>query len=366
MFRRSRTFWLLKALLTLSGAKRTREIRRQAIIIINLYDGPYRADTGWPGVHPQHAYIREAGYIHQVNGPSRSLIATAFSSAVCRKRLRLRERSKRLVDLIRNVTDEAKVVEEYNLGPSANSSAKIADDDPFAEVFALRRLSDLSANSSSNLAGMIGGIADEFAADLEIVEIFNRTPIYDHVAQMVLARPPLSAAALRFFTVAMGQGRAAIDRAVELGVPTWLLQCREASDVSNDFNNNVAATCQAQSCRDDALQILGFVANQQPFHASCDIFNPAEVRVSRTYLAHISRASRTYLGRISRVSRAHLARTSRDLVLSSHRIVPSRAIFAASRPISRASRRCSTTCSPFYVATRRTTRRPPGADVSSG
>ena len=190
MFRQSRTCWLLKALLTLSGAKRTREIRRQAIIIINLYDGPYRADTGWPGVHPQHAYIREAGYIHQVNGPSRSLIATAFSSAVCRKRLRLRERSKRLVDLIRNIIDEAKVVEEYNLGPSANSSAEIADDDPFAEVFALRRLSDLSANSSANLAGIIGGLADEFAADLEIVEIFNRTPIYDHVAQMVPPEPP--------------------------------------------------------------------------------------------------------------------------------------------------------------------------------
>ena len=222
MFRRSRTCWLLKALLTLSGAKRTREIRRQAIIIITSYDGSYRADTGWPGVHAQHAYMREAGCIHQVNGPSRSLIATAFSSAVCRKRLRLRERSKRLVDLIRNIIDEAKVVEEYNLGPSANSSA---DDDPFAEVFALRRLSDLSANSSANLAGIIGGLADEFAADLEIVEIFNRTPIYDHVAQMVppepptsprpshqhyrpshhhnqvLARPPLSAAALRFLTV---------------------------------------------------------------------------------------------------------------------------------------------------------------------
>ncbi len=213
-----------------------------------------------------------------MNGPSRSLIATAFSSAVCRKRLRLRERSKRLVDLIHNIIGEAKVVEEYNIGPSENSSAEFAeDDDPFAEVFALRHLSDLSANSSANLAGMIGGIADEFAADLEIVEIFNRTPIYDHVAQMVLARPPLSAAALRFFTVAMGQGRAAIDRAVELGVPTWLLQCREASDVSNDFNNNVAATCQAQSCRDDALQILGFAANQQPFHNSCDLFNPAEV-----------------------------------------------------------------------------------------
>ena len=126
-----------------------------------------------------------------MNGPSRSLIATAFSSAVCRKRLRLRERSKRLVDLIHNIIGEAKVVEEYNIGPSANSSAEFAeDDDPFAEVFALRHLSDLSANSSANLAGIIGGLADEFAADLEIVEIFNRTPIYDHVAQMVPPEPP--------------------------------------------------------------------------------------------------------------------------------------------------------------------------------
>ena len=92
-----------------------------------------------------------------------------------------------------------------------------------------------------------------------------------------------------------------------------------------------AATCQAQSCRDDALQILGFVANQQPFHASCDIFDPAEVRVSRTYLACNSDVSRAHLGLISRVSRAHLGRTSRDLVLSSY---PNRAISRNLRCIS--------------------------------
>lgn len=51
-------------------------------------------------------------------------------------------------------------------------------------------------------------------------------------------------------------------RAVGLGLPAWLLQCREESDYSDDFCANMRTTLMSQAARDDACMILGHAANQ--------------------------------------------------------------------------------------------------------
>ena len=47
-----------------------------------------------------------------VNGPSRGLIGTAMTSAVCRRRLGLRERTKRLVELVEKKAERLKAQRE--------------------------------------------------------------------------------------------------------------------------------------------------------------------------------------------------------------------------------------------------------------
>ena len=60
----------------------------------------------------------------------------------------------------------------------------------------------------------------------------------------------------------MGQNQHVVDRVVGLGLPAWLLQCRESSDYSDAFNANMRTTLMSQAARDDAAMILGHAANQ--------------------------------------------------------------------------------------------------------
>ncbi len=94
---------------------------------------------------------------------------------------------------------------------------------------------------------------------------------------LCVARPPLSAGAIRCWRVGMGRTQAAIDAGAELGLPLWLLGCREPSDASEDFNANVATTLLAQAARDDACQLLGYVANQAVVHESAELYDPHDV-----------------------------------------------------------------------------------------
>jgi len=77
--------------------------------------------------------------------------------------------------------------------------------------------------------------------------------------------------------VGMQQQQVVIDRICELGIPMWLLQCREPSEASDDFNANVSTTILSQAARDDALQILGYAANQGVFHECAELFDTADV-----------------------------------------------------------------------------------------
>ena len=76
--------------------------------IANLLSVDGAADTFWREAHSRNT---------DVQGPSRSLIARAFTSAACRKRLNLHARTRRVADLLEKVCEEAKVAEEYNIGP---------------------------------------------------------------------------------------------------------------------------------------------------------------------------------------------------------------------------------------------------------
>jgi hypothetical protein len=59
------------------------------------------------------------------------------------------------------------------------------------------------------------------------VEALHRMKAFDMIVPMALARPPLSTGALKLLRCAMGQNQNVVDRVVGLGLPAWLLQCRE-------------------------------------------------------------------------------------------------------------------------------------------
>ncbi|EOD14893.1 hypothetical protein EMIHUDRAFT_448270 [Emiliania huxleyi CCMP1516] len=214
-----------------------------------------------------------------VNGPSRGLIGTAMTSAVCRRRLGLRERTKRLVELVEKMTADAPVREEYVVARRAAGAAPAAtgDDDDDEVKWPLRDVAALPESDTRALGEIARGLADEAAADDELVEALTRHGAWRALVPLCVARPPLSAGAIRCLRVGMGRTQAAIDAGAELGLPLWLLGCREPSDASEDFNANVATTLLAQAARDDACQLLGYVANQAVVHESAELYDPHDV-----------------------------------------------------------------------------------------
>ena len=214
-----------------------------------------------------------------VNGPSRGLIGTAMTSAVCRRRLGLRERTKRLIELVEKMTADAPVREEYVVARRAAGAAPAAtgDDDDDEVKWPLRDVAALPESDTRALGEIARGLADEAAADDELVEALTRHGAWRALVPLCVARPPLSAGAIRCLRVGMGRTQAAIDAGAELGLPLWLLGCREPSDASEDFNANVATTLLAQAARDDACQLLGYVANQAVVHESANLYDPHDV-----------------------------------------------------------------------------------------
>ena len=66
--------------------------------------------------------------------------------------------------------------------------------------------------------------------DARLVEALHALNAYSSVMPAILARPPLSSAALRLVRVSMSQSQHVVDVGLELAVGTSLLQCREESD----------------------------------------------------------------------------------------------------------------------------------------
>ena len=223
--------------------------------LATLLSVPDACDTFWRESHSRREDIRT---------PARSILARAFGHATCRKRLRIVERTKRLAGLFEQMTDSEKTLETWDVGdPEAF--------DP--EQLILRDLTLLAPESSRVLTALVKGTALETQADPELAEAMQRLGVWQHLSSALFARPPLSVAAMKLLRAMMMHSQKAIDRAVELGLPAWILQCREQSDHSDDLNANMRTTLMAQEARDDACQILGFVANHGSFHAAVDAFD---------------------------------------------------------------------------------------------
>jgi len=227
--------------------------------LATLLGVPDACDIFWRESHSRREDIRT---------PARSILARAFGHSVCRKRLRVVERLKRLVGLFEQLIEKESTVETWDVGdPEAF--------DP--DQLMLRDLTLLPPESARVLTALVKGAALECAADPEIAEGLHRLGVWQHLASALFARPPLSGAAIKLLRAMMSHSQKVVDRSVELGLPAWLLQCREQSDASDDFNANVRTTLMAQDARDDLCQVLGFVANQGPFHAAIDAFDNAFV-----------------------------------------------------------------------------------------
>ena len=336
---------------------------KDAGTVANLLAVAGAADTFWREAHSRNT---------EVQGPSRSLLALAFSAPPCRRRLGLRERTKRLVDLLQKITEQAPVGEEYLVAPIDAEKAsrragephskggapmpsplsalppaadgdeadlEIVDeiDDPDAEyadedenddggaggvAYSLRLVASLDPEPTRVLTAMLDGLSAECESDPSLIEALTRHGAWDwlnqasrtaraqfvcalahilmprplhhlppmhhtlphHAAilcfsleQHVLARPPLSASALRLVRLGAGGSHECLERIVALGLPLAILQCRESSEHSAGFNANLAETLKLQNASDDALQILGFAANQGGFHAAADLHPPARL-----------------------------------------------------------------------------------------
>lgn len=223
--------------------------------LATLLSVPDACDTFWRESHSRREDIRN---------PARSILARAFGHGLCRKRLRIVERTKRLAGLFEQLVEKEKELENWDVG----------DPDAFeADTLTLRDLTLMPPESHRVLTALVDGTAREALADAEIAERLHSLGVWQHLASAIFARPPLSTAALKLLRAMMGHSQKVIDRIVALGIPAWMLQCREQSDASEDLNANMRTTLMSQDARDEACQILGLVANQGPFHAAVDAFD---------------------------------------------------------------------------------------------
>ena len=223
--------------------------------LATLLGVPDACDIFWRESHSRREDIRK---------PARSILARAFGHTTCRKRLRIVERTKRLAGLFEQMTDGEKTLETWDVGdPEAF--------DP--DTLLIRDLTLLAPESSRVLTALVRGTALETIADPELAEAMHRLGVFNQLSSALFARPPLSIAAMKLLRAMMMHSEKAIERALELGLPAWLLQCREQSDASDDLNANLRTTLMSQEARDDACQILGFVANHGSFHAVVDAFD---------------------------------------------------------------------------------------------
>ena len=291
---------------------------------------PGACDTFWRESHSRHLAIQR---------PARSLIARAFGHAVCRKRLRLVERCKRVTTLIASIVDEGAELERCEIAlhpltasscylpmlplhplchvpalhpltafsyctplphtlttPSTSTSPyryEIApldeaggwrDDDPPEgdgdddRSFVVRDATALGAEPARVLLALLSGLAPECAASAQLVEAVQRLGGLASVCPLVCAaRPPLSSAALRLLRVCMGQNEKVVETVVAQGVGPWLLECREHSEHADELDARVRATLVTQSARDDAAQLLGYAAHHGALHAQLDLYEDDDV-----------------------------------------------------------------------------------------
>ena len=223
--------------------------------LATLLGVPDACDTFWRESHSRREDIRT---------PARSILARAFGHATCRKRLRIVERTKRLVGLFEQMTEKEKELETWDVGdPNAFEPDQLL----------VRDLTLLPPEASRVLTALVHGTALEATGDAELAEGLHRLGVWQHLSSALFARPPLSCAALKLLRAMMSHSQKVIDRTVELGLPAWILQCREQSDASDDLNANMKTTMLSQDARDDACQILGFAANHGGFHAAVDAFD---------------------------------------------------------------------------------------------
>ena len=204
---------------------------RDTSTLANLLAVEGAPETFWREAHSRNV---------DVNVPARGLVGTAMGSAACRKRLGLKERTKRLTELIAKMVGEAPVREEYTIAKRGAT-----DDDEDAN-WQLRDIAALPARTTATLAAIVDGLSAEVAADDEFVEALSRHEAWNLFVPMAVAQPPVSASALQCLRIAMGKTQHAIDAVNGLGLPVWLLQCREPSNYSDDFNANVATTLLTQ------------------------------------------------------------------------------------------------------------------------
>ena len=215
------------------------------------------------------------------------------------------ERAKRVAKLIRAVFEEGPEMETYASAEDGDLHDTAATDAPSpptvphfrdgasggggvaavgasssTAAYTVRDLKQLSPSSAQLLEALFSGCAAEAAMDASLVEALHALNAYSSVMPAILARPPLSSAALRLVRVSMSQSQHVVDVGLELAVGTSLLQCREESDHSAELNANVRTTLLGQLARDDAAQVLGFVGNQQHFHAMVDEHEAAPVRAA--------------------------------------------------------------------------------------
>ena len=215
------------------------------------------------------------------------------------------ERAKRVAKLIRAVFEEGPEMETYASAEDGDLHDPAATDAPSpptvphfrdgasggggvaavgasssTAAYTVRDLKQLSPSSAQLLEALFSGCAAEAAMDARLVEALHALNAYSSVMPAILARPPLSSAALRLVRVSMSQSQHVVDVGLELAVGTSLLQCREESDHSAELNANVRTTLLGQLARDDAAQVLGFVGNQQHFHAMVDEHEAAPVRAA--------------------------------------------------------------------------------------
>ena len=254
--------------------------------LANLLGVGGACDTFWRECHSR---------LPDVQRPARSLVARAFGHAACRKRLRLLERTKRLVNLLEAITKEGRELERYEMTPLDDGGGggggddfkrhdrgaieeDGADDKGQEGDFVVRDATQLDAEAARVLLALLKGLALDCAADAALVEAIHRLDGFACVLPLLCAaRPPLSGAALRLLRVAMGQSDGVVERVVGSGAPLWLLECREGSPHADELDANVRTTLLPQAARDDAAQLLGYVANHGAIHASLDIYEDDDV-----------------------------------------------------------------------------------------
>eukprot|EP00962_Isochrysis_galbana_P030031 scaffold9715_cov113-Isochrysis_galbana.AAC.7 len=265
---------------------------RDTATLANLLAVDGAPETFWREAHSRNA---------EANVPARGLIGTAMGSAACRKRLNLKSRTKRLTELIDKMVGEAPVREEYYIAKRDSNG----DDDDDEVKWELRDVAALPARAAGTLAAIVEGalpagrVGDAGADGGGPAARLRRgppLPARRHGADAArhrcgrragpahLAAPvPRAVERIRRLQRKRRHHLARAGAAAHAPPPNSL--SRHTSAPARPPNCcdphplpfSPPASTHAQSARDDACQLLGFVANQAIFHECAELYDTHDV-----------------------------------------------------------------------------------------